>query len=113
MRARPVEIKHEAGRSTVTVPVGPAAEQHCVLDLGDWERFLTLGYSGNVNGFTAPNGKTYVTVPTTSRPGNHVMLARLILDAKPGERVVYQNGDTLCLCRWNLRLERTKAYGRA
>lgn len=97
MQARPVQILSDARTRTrvVKVPLGPRGMKgHAIIDLADWEALLAKGYTGNIDATRAPNSdRLYVTAANTKMRGNHILVARELLGAKPGEVVRYIDGD--------------------
>lgn len=111
MKQRAVEVlKDNDGVTFVRVPCGPRAECHAEIEFRDWEQLLNLGYTGNLGFFELPkSGKKYVTLPNSKMKGGHVLAARVIADARPGQRVHFIDGDPLNLRRSNLELRSTRA----
>ncbi|WEX07290.1 hypothetical protein [Chelativorans sp. AA-79] len=92
MKARSVRILEG---SAVAVPLARDGRQEAILDLSDYNELIALGVypnwqlrGGNV-GSRGPNGIK-------------VLIARVLTDAKPGQRVVYRDGNKLNLRRGNL-----------
>lgn len=111
MKQRPIEVlKDKDGKTFVRVPCGPRAECHAEIEFRDWENLLSLGYTGNLGFFELRrNGKRYATLSDSKSKGGVVLAARIIADAKPGQRVHFVDGNPLNLRRSNLELRSTRA----
>lgn len=92
------EFQHAVAR----VPLGheqrPKGE--ALIYLEDFNELVALGLSPSWN-ITPQN---YVIAPAAQAPGNSVQVARVLLDAGPGQRVRYINGNTLDLRGRNILL---------
>ena len=100
MKQRAIEIIEEEGKRLCRVPLGPRAERHAEIWEKDWNFLLKLGCPGNWNHIN----NNYVTACAPKASGNHVLVARVLLDAGPGESVIYRDGNPLNLRRENLTL---------
>ena len=85
-------------REIIYVPLRNKGE--AILYREDFDRLLELGLSLSWN--RLPNG--YVTAPAYKAHGNSIQVARVIVDAGPGEQVKYVNGDLTDLRSSNLCL---------
>jgi len=101
MKQRPVAIGVEGGRAIVHVPLGRSGEKHAEIWQDDWNFLLKLGTPGNWN-CVGQDG--HVTVCTPRASGNHLTVARILLNAGPGETVRFLDGVPWNLRRENLRL---------
>lgn len=98
MKPRPITVSevHSFGvRDVVQVPLGRSGSEGAKVDQRDWDELRSLGVSPN---WSLSNGSVVAGGPGRSR----VYVARVLMDAKAGERVEYQDGNPLNLCRSNL-----------
>lgn len=79
-----------------------ASGESARLDAHDWERLLLRGVTPNWTLNTTARGHAYVRAQRSR--GNLVMVAREVLDARPGEIITYRNGDRTDLRRSNLQI---------
>ena len=95
---------------TTTVPLGPNGDRGTVvLRKDDYDLLLELGLSECWNALRI-NDRIYVTAPSSRAPGSRVLVARVLMDAKRGERVIFLDGNPLNMRRENLRL--VKGHGK-
>jgi hypothetical protein len=96
MKARPVRIEGDQQRGFVVyVPLGRDGEDEAVLDLDDYNDLVALKVYPN---WQLRGGQVGARGPG----GINVLIARVLTDAKPGQRVTYRDGDKLNLRRSNL-----------
>jgi hypothetical protein len=93
------------GRAVVAVPLANEAGT-AIVDAGDYDRLEALGLSPSwyLNG--ADRSRCYVRAAINDGRGNNVAVARIIVDAGPGQIVRYRDGDTTNLRRDNLLVRR-------
>jgi hypothetical protein len=104
-----VTVRHtydEDGQDIILVPLARGGE--ATLYQTDFNALLDLGISLSWN--RLPNG--YVVAPAAKAPGNSIQVARVIVDAGPGERLKYVNGDLTDLRSKNLCLLSAKGATR-
>jgi len=104
---RPTYSRGPEGEPLVLLPLtrGRTAK----LDREDWE-WVSEEYGDQWLALHDGQGNFYATASRANdpyRPAYAVKLQRLIMDAKPGERVTFKNGDSLDCRRSNLRFETT------
>jgi hypothetical protein len=96
------------GNQVASVFLGLYQKQHCLMYYEDYEAIITLGVSPNWCCTQRGNVVAYNSIDM--RP---LGIARILLDAGPGEAVRYRDGNPLNLRRENLYLaEDTKAKSR-
>lgn len=98
MKGRPVRIANDRDRgSIVYVPLARDGKNEAVLDLDDYNELIGLGVyqnwqlRGGQVGARGPDGIT-------------LLIGRVLTDAKPGQRVIFRDGNCLNLRRDNLDL---------
>ena len=101
MKARPIETVSDGERALVRVPLGRSGKKFAELWQDDWDFLLKLGASSYWN---SVGDHGHGTVCARGATGNHVAIARVLLDAGPGETVRYLDGNKFNLRRENLRL---------
>jgi len=82
------------------VPVDCRGEQFATINKDDLEYLLKLGLSPTWN--VLRGGYVYAVAHRAT--GGHVSVARVLLDAGPGQHVIYLDGNKLNLRRSNLCL---------
>ena len=82
------------------VPLGRKGANEVAIWEDDYNFVRRLGLSGNWTKLL--NNHVIATAPKAS--GNHVLVARVLLDAKAGQSVRYLDGNPLNLRRENLQL---------
>lgn len=92
-----IEIQEE-GRALALVPLGPRSERVATIWNDDYVLLMSLGLSSN---WLALNSGNYVY---TSTKHGQIIIARVLLDAKPGQIVRYLDSDPMNLKRENLVL---------
>lgn len=96
MRARPVRISGDQDNGfLVHVPLARDGELEAALDLEDYNELVSLKVYPN---WSLRGGNVSARIPG----GGSVLIARVLTDARPGQRVVYHDGDKLNLTRKNL-----------
>lgn len=104
-----IAVDAETGKPLAFVPLGSwggAKQKEAILFLEDYERLINNGLSGN---WSCHSG-SYVAVTIydkETRATRKVLINRVLMGAKVGERVRYKNGNPLDLRRSNLQLEQT------
>lgn len=101
-RNRPIRVTTENGRSLAHVPVGPKGVIEAKLWEDDYHFLIKLGVSGNWVSLTK-NHNVAACVTKDSKKG-HVTVARVLADAKPGQRVRFKDCNPLNLRRENIEL---------
>ena len=99
MKARPITISEVHSfdvRDLVQVPLGRSGLE-ATVDYDDYQELLALGLSPN---WCLTGGNV-----VTRKDGNLLTVARIIVDAQPGEIVAYSDGDRTNLRRGNLVLK--------
>lgn len=84
------------------IPIQGGAKGVLEIDAKDVELLNSLGVSFAFD--RSKNG--YVSAPASRSPNNHVSIARVLLNAKEGESVIYKDGSPTNLRRSNLILVR-------
>jgi len=98
VKGRPVRITNDRDRgSIVHVPLARDGRREAVLDLDDYNELIGLGVYQNWQG---RGGQVGARGPD----GITLLIARVLTDAKPGQRVIFRDGDCLNLRRDNLDL---------
>lgn len=97
MKSRPIRQVYEAGRSLYMVPLGRKGALEVAVWEEDYKLLRSLGLTGN----WAKLQNMHVSAKASRQ---HVLVARVLLDAKPGQAVRYLDGNPLNLRRENLRL---------
>ena len=82
------------------VPLGRKGAIEAAIWEDDYNFVRSLGLSGNWTKLL--NKHVVATAPKAS--GNHVLVARVLLDAKAGQSIRYFDGNPLNLRRENLQL---------
>ena len=100
MKRRLVDRVIEKGRALTRVPLGRSQEKYCEIWEDDYRFLLKLGMTGNFNAI----GNNYVTAASKRASGSHVLVARVLLDAGPGDAIRYLDKNPLNLRRENLKL---------
>lgn len=96
MKGRPVHITGDQKKGfLVHVPLARDGEQEAILDLDDYNELVSLKVYPN---WSLRGGNVSARIPG----GASVLIARVLTDANPGQRVVYRDGDRLNLRRENL-----------
>lgn len=96
MKARPICLSFDNGKSLVHVPLSRRGEQEAVIEQDDYQRLISAGVS--------PNWHTVGGSVTARTPKGQRLLGRIILGAEEGQTVRYQDGNPLNLRRDNLYL---------
>lgn len=106
---QPIAFIDEFGAEALKVPLDNHGINHAIVSPQAYQRVIDSGLTGmwllNSNG----HGRGYVR---TAKCGTLALVARVILDAGPGEVIRYANGDSLDLRVMNLRVMRGKAKRR-
>lgn len=89
-------------REVSYVPLGRSGSKTAVLYKDDLDYLMRLGVG---NRWIANPNQNYVLC-FGNKPGKRIMVARLLLNAGPGNRVHYKDGNPLNLRRDNLSLKR-------
>lgn len=97
MRARPVRIVTERGKSLAVVPLSRSGENDAVLEQQDYEMLIAAGVS--------PNWHTVGGSVTAHTPKGQRLIGRILMGAEAGEQVRYLDGNTLNLRRSNMTLK--------
>lgn len=88
---------------TCAVPLGPAGGKGtAVLSPEDYAMLCELGLSKNWN--LSPRG--YVVAPCCRAPGSSVLVARVLMDCRPGQNIIYLDKNRKNLLRSNLAVKR-------
>lgn len=91
---KPRSITVEKG-GAVRVPLSRFGEAECIISFDDYQELLDLG--------VYPNWQLRGGNVASRGPGGiSVLIARVLTDAKAGERVLYKDGDRKNLRRVNL-----------
>ncbi|RUX21434.1 hypothetical protein EOA27_06040 [Mesorhizobium sp. M2A.F.Ca.ET.037.01.1.1] len=98
MKERDVRLSKIGDEFLVHIPLSRSGVDECCIDLDAYNELIGLKLSRNWN---LQGGAVSARGPF----GVEVLVARVITDALPGERVVYINGDHLDLRRVNLGLQ--------
>lgn len=86
----------------VLVALGRSGEKgQAILSFEDYSTLCELGLSTNWN--LSPRG--YVIAPCCRAPGSQVLVARVLLDCKAGENVIYFDRNPKNLLRSNLAVK--------
>ena len=100
-------IRHtidEGGHQVALVPLGREGEKGvAIVDEDDLTMLDSLGLSMKWN---RNHGTGVVIAPARRSSGSNVQVARVIVDAGPGENVHYRNGDPTDLRRENIEINR-------
>ncbi|MDQ0997025.1 hypothetical protein QFZ34_002207 [Phyllobacterium ifriqiyense] len=101
MKARPIRMESDwasgAKQYVVCVPLGRSGNQEAAINREDYDELLSLGVS--------PNWQICSSSVASRGIGHKVLVARVLMDAKAGQRVRYTDGNPLNLRRSNLSLE--------
>ncbi|WP_027155327.1 hypothetical protein [Mesorhizobium sp. WSM2561] len=99
MKARPIRItgSKEDG-FLIHVPLGRSGTDEATVDLDDYNELVGLKLSRN---WQLRGGQVGALAPF----GTEVLIARVLTDARPGQRVVYLDNNTQNLRRNNLGLQ--------
>lgn len=97
---RPVQVVEDHGREVVLVSVNKAADKVALIYREDYELLLALGVPPNW--VTTPQS---MSVCCTGKGARKLGVARILVDAGAGQRVVYLDGNPLNLKYDNLKLE--------
>jgi hypothetical protein len=87
------------GTAVVSVPLGKAPFKRATMLAEDFDFLMKLGLSPAWN-----LARGYVTATAHLAPGGHIYVARVLLDASPGQSVQFIDGDPLNMRRANLKL---------
>jgi len=109
---QPTAFTDEFGRAALKVPLDNHGRTHAIVEPHAYQRVLDSGLTGmwftNSNG----HGRRYVRTVTAGSRGTLTLIARVIMDAGPGEVIRYANGDSLDLRAMNLVSRRGRAKRR-
>ncbi|WP_442577705.1 hypothetical protein ACSBOB_19275 [Mesorhizobium sp. ASY16-5R] len=94
MKARPIHIDKTG---VVRVPLARDGKDEAVIDLEAYNELMTLGVYQN---WQLRGGNVGARGPR----GLKVLIGRVLTNARPGQRVVYRDGNPLNLRRGNLDL---------
>ncbi|WP_342238102.1 hypothetical protein [Inquilinus sp. OTU3971] len=83
----------------------------CTVDRTDWDALLARGVSPNWYLGTSGVGRNRKPAIRTTRRGEIVQVARLVLEATPNHRLVYRTSDRTDLRRVNISLKKVNARG--
>ena len=89
----------------VRVPLGRSHDKFAEIEQEDFDFLIKLGVSPNWNRL-AP--RDYVTASAKAASGSHIQIARVLLNAGPGEGIKYGDGNPLNLRRENLKVAENK-----
>ncbi|MDX8500148.1 hypothetical protein RFM99_17200 [Mesorhizobium sp. VK4C] len=98
---RPRDVRLSGNRIDgwlVHIPLGRSGTEEATVDLDDWEELVSLKLSPNWN---LQGGQVSSRGPL----GVEVMVARVLTDARPGQRILFLNGDHRDLRKSNLGLQ--------
>lgn len=95
MKGRPVRIDGDREKGFVVYVPLARGDDEAVLDLEDYNELVALKVYPN---WQLRGGQAGARGPG----GINVLIARVLTDAKPGQRVTYRDGDKLNLRRSNL-----------
>lgn len=98
MRSRFVTTLNENGRDICYVPLGRGGDLCAVIWKEDFDFLIRLGITAN----WTKGGSNYVTCNSSKVPGNKLQVVRVLLNAGPGEKVRYLDGNSYNLRRENL-----------
>lgn len=93
MKARPITIGPDG---SVRVPLARNGEAEATIDFEDYQTLISLGVS--------PNWQQTGRSVTARTPKGNMLVGRILMDAKAGQRVQYEDGNPLNLRRGNLSL---------
>lgn len=109
---QPIAFIDEFGMAALKVPLDGHGLRHAIVSPHGYQCVIDSGLTGawftNGNG----HGRRYVRTWAPGRPGTLALIARVILEAGPGEVIRYANGDSLDLRISNLRVTRGRAKRR-
>jgi hypothetical protein len=105
MKARNVQTVEQDGKTIVRVPLGRSHDKFAEIEQDDFDFLTKLGVSPNWNRL-AP--RDYVTASARTASGSHIQIARVLLNAGPGEGIKYGDGNPLNLRRENLKVAESK-----
>ncbi|WEK51830.1 MAG: hypothetical protein P0Y66_07595 [Candidatus Kaistia colombiensis] len=109
---QPTAFIDEFGAAALKVPLDNHGLNHAIVHPHAYQWVLDSGLIGawllNANG----RGRRYVRSWTPGSNGTLTLIARVIMDAGPGEIIRYVNGDSLDLRIMNLRSMRGRATRR-
>ncbi|WP_296201619.1 hypothetical protein [uncultured Hyphomicrobium sp.] len=103
MKARPIEQVQEGGRLVAKVQLGRDPSLKAEIYQDDLEFLEKLGLSLNWTALKM-SGAIYVTANAKNTAGGKVLVARVLLDAGPGQMIRYADKNPLNLRRENLRI---------
>ncbi|BCP51751.1 hypothetical protein K32_03680 [Kaistia sp. 32K] len=111
-RRQPIPFIDEFGAEALKIPLDGHGLRHAIVSPRDYQGVLDSGLTGawftNGNG----HGRRYVRTWAPGSPGTLALIARVILEAGPGEIIRYANGDSLDLRGSNLMIMRGRAKRR-
>jgi hypothetical protein len=109
---QPIPFIDEFGSEALKVPLDNHGLNHAIVSPHAYQSVIDSGLAGAW--FTNSNGcgRRYVRTRAPGGPGTLALIARVILDAGPGEVIRYANGDSLDLRVMNLRSMRGRAKRR-
>ncbi|MET4634922.1 hypothetical protein [Kaistia defluvii] len=109
---QPIAFIDEFGMAALKVPLDNHGRNHAIVGPRAYQRVLDSGLTGmwftNSNG----HGRRYVRTAAPGSRSTLTLIARVIMDAGPGEVIRYANGDSLDLRVMNLLSRRGKAKRR-
>jgi len=106
----PAFTADDYGNPIARVPLAKGAGT-ATIDRADWDRLLARGVSPNWYLGTSGIGPNRKPAIRTTRRGEIVQVARLILGATPNHRLVYRTSDRTDLRRVNISLKKVSARG--
>lgn len=92
--------KCSEGGKLILVPLGRDTKAYAMIERGDYAFLVRLGLSPNWN----LSAKGYPTAGATRATGGRVSVARVLMDAGPGQTVRYRDSNPRNLRRENLEL---------
>lgn len=93
MKARPITIGPDG---SVHVPLARNGEAEATIDFEDYQYLVSLGVS--------PNWQQSGRSVSARTPKGNMLVGRILMDAKAGQRVQYKDGNPLNLKRDNLSI---------
>lgn len=105
MKAREVKKETINGREVYRVPLDREKTKWATVWAEDYELLVGIGLSPN---WSSAHRQGYILAPAYKHPNNQVMVARVLLNAGPGETVGYKDRDKRNLTRDNLYIKINK-----